>query len=335
VRGRAGFTLIELLVVIAIIAILIALLLPAVQAAREAANRSSCRNNLKQIGVAIQSSSSALTSLGQVLSLAGLPEDGAVDGYQFTADDPSDGFFVVVGDPVPGRTGSESCWIRARLGSGGWDTTEPECIEIEDAAEQRRQMFDNIFAIAGRSFAGFFNLLPYVEHEALHEQVVAESGAGSSSYGTALGVLFANGPVSFASISDRVDEGSAIFTFWREVSDELKLGALREDWRDLPAVSRGDVPSDPLGPVMFSYSGLVQLTEAVVDEWWLEVQLTRMLKNAARAEERGRTKVKEHFLQRYDQLVANSASTSLLGHERAFLRAIARSLLLSSTPVPY
>ncbi len=50
---RRGFTLIELLVVIAIIAILIALLLPAVQQAREAARRSSCKNNLKQIGVAL------------------------------------------------------------------------------------------------------------------------------------------------------------------------------------------------------------------------------------------------------------------------------------------
>jgi len=51
-RSKRGFTLIELLVVIAIIAVLIALLLPAVQAAREAARRSSCVNNLKQLGLA-------------------------------------------------------------------------------------------------------------------------------------------------------------------------------------------------------------------------------------------------------------------------------------------
>lgn len=52
-RQRTGFTLIELLVVIAIIAILIALLLPAVQQAREAARRSACKNNMKQLGLAL------------------------------------------------------------------------------------------------------------------------------------------------------------------------------------------------------------------------------------------------------------------------------------------
>src|SRR5687768_517864 len=61
-----GFTLIELLVVIAIIAILIALLLPAVQQAREAARRTQCKNNMKQVGLALHNYLSAISTFPPV-----------------------------------------------------------------------------------------------------------------------------------------------------------------------------------------------------------------------------------------------------------------------------
>src|SRR5437867_8525511 len=78
---RKGFTLIELLVVIAIIAVLIALLLPAVQMAREAARRSQCRNNLKQLGLALNNYESTFHCYPPG---SFIPENGS--GYPCTGD---------------------------------------------------------------------------------------------------------------------------------------------------------------------------------------------------------------------------------------------------------
>lgn len=83
-RARRGFTLIELLVVIAIIAVLIALLLPAVQQAREAARRSSCKNNIAQMTLAMHNYEMAYSTLPPGCVNATGPIESKPEGYHMS-----------------------------------------------------------------------------------------------------------------------------------------------------------------------------------------------------------------------------------------------------------
>src|SRR5215475_11308097 len=79
---RRAFTLVELLVVIAIIGLLVALLLPAIQAAREAARRAQCKNNLKQIGLALHNYESA-RGLFPPSCIIDPAASGSIDGISY------------------------------------------------------------------------------------------------------------------------------------------------------------------------------------------------------------------------------------------------------------
>lgn len=275
---QRNFALIELLAGTSSLAVLIGVLLPAVQKAREAAARAACQDNLKQIGMAIQTFGKQCgyfpSTLGEALRAAQCPASGAMDGYKASTYVVGKGGWSLTLNPVPGVTGSDSGRVFGTANNG----FALEMTPAPGAEEGRIRILDAARAHAAEAFSHIAALLPYVEQESLYKQLaplVQQPSAGGSAFRALAG---AGGEVSLASISRVMDgtpntiffgEVAAILSaFWIAAARDLQLGAYGELWQSLPGLTSVPDPDSPDAAPgtlpFFGYDSLASLTARLV-----------------------------------------------------------------------